>query len=102
MRGSAINLFQIYARTLGNSVTMPKGKSSAKQATTKSKTTKAVQQTGDPVYTTNNGAIVIRIRATPGARESRITGESKKKITFCIGEEEIGSVTYHPLRWESK
>ncbi|KAL3257537.1 hypothetical protein MRX96_046484 [Rhipicephalus microplus] len=75
-------------RRLGTSQAMPKNKSSAKPASKHGKSaedTKGAEQTTGAVYSTNTGTVAIRVRAKPGASESRITGESST-LSLCFAK----------------
>ncbi|KAK8761502.1 hypothetical protein V5799_027229, partial [Amblyomma americanum] len=88
---------------LGYSKTMPKNKGGAKKASTSGKATETVQQTTDPVYTTNTGAVAIRVHAKPGASVSRITDISGDSVGIQIAAPPVdGEANAELIRFLSK
>ncbi|KAL3257536.1 hypothetical protein MRX96_046484 [Rhipicephalus microplus] len=93
-------------RRLGTSQAMPKNKSSAKPASKHGKSaedTKGAEQTTGAVYSTNTGTVAIRVRAKPGASESRITDVSDDSVGVQIAAPPVdGEANTELIRFLSK
>ncbi|KAL1435439.1 hypothetical protein MTO96_000115 [Rhipicephalus appendiculatus] len=85
---------------------MPKNKSGAKQASKHGKSTegtKGAEQTAGAVYSTNTGTVAIRVRAKPGASESRITDVSEDSVGVQIAAPPVdGEANTELIRFLSK
>uniref|UniRef100_A0A224Z5M0 Protein containing DUF167 domain n=1 Tax=Rhipicephalus zambeziensis TaxID=60191 RepID=A0A224Z5M0_9ACAR len=93
-------------RRLGTSQAMPKNKSGTKQANKHGKSTedtKVAEQTAGAVYSTNTGTVAIRVRAKPGASESRITDVSEDSVGVQIAAPPVdGEANTELIRFLSK